>query len=703
MKKEVEELLRKWESKLSDEIESGALDYSKEYRKFRAETLRSLSFYEKACKSIGKAIKLRISEKDRERLEKAIKGARLEIKPEEAVGLSIFTLIFGVLLSVLVSVAIFLLTNTFPFLVFLLLIAISCFLFYYLNTLPERLEQKWRLKASSQMVQCILYIVIYMRHTSNLERAIRFASQHLQPPLSLDLKRIFWEVETGKYPTVKDALDAYLEYWRPYALEFVEAMHLIESSLYEPVEERRIRTLEKSLEVMLDGVYEKMLHYVHDIKGPITNVYMLGIVLPTLGLTLLPLASTLLQGMIKWYHVALLFNIVVPFIVFYMTNEILSKRPCGFGETELLERNPNYRYYRSKKPWLVAFFASLPFFLIGISPFIFHTLNLDFDLEKLNIDILSGQKLFDFKTVNNKIVGPFGIGALLLSLFVPFSVALFFIIAYKLKTKKLVETRKRTKELELEFGSSLFQLANRLADGIPAEMAFGRVAKALKGTKTAGFFLIVDTNIKQAGMSVEEAVFNKARGAVNYYPSDLIKSSMKILIESVRKGLNVAARALMAISNYIKNIHKVNERLKDLLADITSGMRSNISFLAPILAAIVVGLAGMITTILTKLSFLASIQKLPENFMGSAMLEMFDVSAMIPPYFLQLSIGIYVIQIIFILTATLVTIESGEDRLGEKSEIANNLMKGFMLYMLVSFISIIALNALAIIAVSGIG
>ena len=89
--------------------------------------------------------------------------------------------------------------------------------------------------------------------------------------------------------------------------------------------------------------------------------------------------------------------------------------------------------------------------------------------------------------------------------------------------------------------------------------------------------------------------------------------------------------------------------------------------------------------------------------MGSAMLEMFDVSAMIPPYFLQLSIGIYVIQIIFILTATLVTIESGEDRLGEKSEIANNLMKGFMLYMLVSFISIIALNALAIIAVSGIG
>ena len=67
------------------------------------------------------------------------------------------------------------------------------FLFYYVNRYPERLAKKWRLKASSQMVPAILYIVIYMRHTPNLEKAIAFAAEHLQPPLALDFKKVFYK------------------------------------------------------------------------------------------------------------------------------------------------------------------------------------------------------------------------------------------------------------------------------------------------------------------------------------------------------------------------------------------------------------------------------------------------------------------------------------------------------------------------------
>ena len=160
------------------------------------------------------------------------------------------------------------------------------------------------------MVPCILYIVIYMKHTSNLERAIGFASQHLRPPLSLDLKKIFWDVEIGKFSTIKESLDHYLQFWENDALEFVEAFHLIESSLYEPSNSRRILTLEKALQVILDGVYDRMLNYTHSIKAPLTNLYMLGIVLPTLGLALLPLASALLGGLIKSIHVFVFFNLI---------------------------------------------------------------------------------------------------------------------------------------------------------------------------------------------------------------------------------------------------------------------------------------------------------------------------------------------------------------------------------------------------------
>ena len=55
---------------------------------------------------------------------------------------------------------------------------------------------------------------------------------------------------------------------------------------------------------------------------------------------------------------------------------------------------------------------------------------------------------------------------------------------------------------------------------------------------------------------------------------------------------------------------------------------------------------------------------------------------MIPPYYLQLAIGIYLVEITFILTGTLVTIDSGEDKLEKASSTGKNLSRGIVLYIL---------------------
>ncbi|GAJ04390.1 unnamed protein product, partial [marine sediment metagenome] len=220
----------------------------------------------------------------------------------------------------------------------------------------------------------ILYIVVYMRHTPNLERAIAFASDHLQYPLSLDFKKVFYNVEVGGFSTIKESLDNYLDTWRDYSPEFIESFHLIEGSLFEPDNTRRISTLEKALQVILDGVYDKMLKFTHNVRSPLTNVYMLGVVLPTLALALLPLASAMLGGMLTWVHVFLLFNLIVPFFVFYLTDKILMLRPGGYGETSLLEKNPLYPEYKSNKHYTKAFLICLPFFIIGLLPFIISSL-----------------------------------------------------------------------------------------------------------------------------------------------------------------------------------------------------------------------------------------------------------------------------------------------------------------------------------------
>ena len=717
---DVKDVLAKYSKKIGNEMNSenkqDVSGVSRDYQKFKQELLPEFSRYERWVKTFGKMIKLKVSAKDDKIIRKKLQTAHLEVEPGEVVGFALMSFIILMFLGTLLTTGIWFIEGTtlleYPVFFLFLILVMSMFVFYYFYTMPTRLALKWKLKASSQMVPAVLYTVIYMKHTSNLERAISFVSQHIEAPLALDFKKILWDVQTGRFSNIKDSLDNYLDFWKDSNIEFVESFHLIESSLYEPSEARRIQILERSLRVILDGVYERMLKYTHTIKSPLTNLYMLGIVLPTLGLALLPLASTLLGGAIKTYHVFVGFNIIIPFFVFYLVSQVLLRRPGGYGQSDILQKNPNYHEYISKRPYWIASFICVPLFLIGITPLIFGYTPIpewfgwptDFQLPGFLITLATNA--FGFIDVAGEKVGPFSAFALLLGFLVPFSVSLFFIISFRMRTKNLIKSRNDTRDLEKEFNSSLFTLGNRLGDGTPAEVAFAKVAQSTKGQKTSDFFRIVNTNIQSMGMSIETAIFDPRRGALIFYPSNLIGTSMRILIESAKKGLKVAAQSLMSISEYVRNIQKINERLRDLLADVVSDMRSNMTFLAPLLAGIVVGLTAMITGILSQL------KELTEGGAEGAITglgnlgtitQLFNVENMIPPYQMQIAIGIYIIEIIFILTGALVTIDAGEDKLRNTYEIGRSLMRGSMLYLIMAFISVVALSLLASIALRGIG
>ncbi len=704
--KDVKDILRKYSGKLEGKISSTpttkSSNYSMSYVNFKKEMAPDISRYEKWCKSLGSLIKLNVSEKDKKKVRKSLRIAHLDLEEWQPLTLSVISFLSIFFIGLIISAAVFLITDTIPAVFFLLSAVLSIFVFYFMNRYPQRLANKWRLKASSQMVPAILYIVVYMRHTPNLERAIAFASENLEYPLALDFKKVFYNVQVGKFSTIKESLDNYLEIWRDYSVEFIEAFHLIESSLFEPDNSRRIRTLEKSLKVVLDGVYDKMLRFTHEVKSPLTNVYMLGVVLPTLGLALLPLASAMLGGILKTVHVFILFNLIIPFLVFYLIDKVLFLRPGGHGESQLLERNPLYPKYKSKKSYIIGAVIALPLILIGLLPLIFNYtpvaewigVSKDLTFTQLGLGFFGDEKIFGFLETSQGITGPFGMGALFLSLFIPLGIALFFSVSFKDRTKELIKERTKTKQLEKEFNNSLFQLGNRIGNGLPPEIAFGKVAESSKGLETGDFFRRVNYNIRQMGMDVERAIFDKKRGAINFYPSDLIATSMRILIESVKKGLKIAAVSLMSISEYAKNIQKITNRLKDMLAGIISDMKSNMSFLAPLLSGVVVGLAAMITTILTrlKLSELAG-QEITGN-LGN-IINIFDVTSMIPPYYLQLIVGLYLIQIIFILTGALVAIDAGEDKLQKTHKTGKNLNKGMLLFFITSLVTSMALFILA--------
>src|SRR3989344_1581140 len=211
----IEKYSRKLESEISSDFSSQtqAQAYSQEYSQFKSDMIPELSRYEKWAQSLGNIIKISVSQKDKQKIQSYLDTARLDVSPSQALTLSIVSFLLIFFLTLLISVSVYLINGTIQILFTFLGLILGLFVFYYTYSMPKRLANLFQLQASSQMVPAILYVVIYMKHTSNLERAIAFASNHLEGPLALDFKKIFYDVEIGKFSTIKQSLDSYLESW----------------------------------------------------------------------------------------------------------------------------------------------------------------------------------------------------------------------------------------------------------------------------------------------------------------------------------------------------------------------------------------------------------------------------------------------------------------------------------------------------------
>ncbi len=714
-----DDLLRKYKDRVQKEFGTNSTTQpskvsSREYSEFKEELYpSSYTKFEKWCNLAEKILNIKPDQKKAEKTQKYLDTCHVTCTPAGVLSLAILVGILVMTVGSLLAFAFPMLLGLPPMmpLVFFCLIA-GLIMIPMIQKIPEFMANTWRMKASNQMVQSVFYLVTYMRHTSNLERAIEFAADHLEPPLSLDFRKILWDVETQTFPTIRESANAYLQNWEESNKDFVEAFHLIESSLFEGSEDRRLQMLDKSLDVILDGTYENMLHYARELKAPMTMLNMLGIILPILGLVILPLVVSFMSNgsspLVMAIYISLLYNIVLPASVYYLGRTILSKRPAGYGSQDMnLSGNDTSKVriplgsniFITVNPLYISIGILITSFLIGFSPIVLHAIAPDFDIVGEKFSLLeyvcppssTGSDVCDMATR----IGPFGIGAGIISVIFIAGLGLSIGLYYSLSSKNINEIRTQTKKLEDEFATALFQLGNRLADGLPAEIAFAKVAKTMQGTTSGEFFAMCERNMTKLGLGLEESIFDPKVGAISSYPSSVIESSMKVLIESSKKGPHIAAQALLSMSRYIKEIHRVEERLKDLMEEVISSMKSQVKFLTPAIAGIVIGITSMISLILTRLNAqLGSLAGGAESSGGmSGILSIFGIG--IPTYHFQIIVGIYVVQLAIILTILANGIENGPDKAGERYALGQNVISGTLLYCFIAGAVIILFNLFA--------
>ncbi len=681
--------------------------YSSNYEHFKKEGLpKPLTIYENACNIAGKLVKINPGKARGEELDRLIALSHLNTTAPATMSFAL--IVFALLM--LIGFGAWLVTDSLFAFVYIAMVAMITL--FALMKLPDFFANGWRLQASNQMVQCIFYMAAFMRHTSNLELGVRFAAERLSPPLSLDLKKVLWDVETNKFDTIKESLDHYLETWKEWNMEFIESIHLLEGSLYEPSEDKRLNMIDKGLNLMLEETYEKMLRYSHDLKGPVTMLYMLGLVLPILGLVILPMVASFMTSDTHPYtiaiYISILYNVTIPVLLLYLTKTTLSKRPTGYGDMDIADEIPSLKKYRNIvfhiggkelqiSPALLSFVIGAVLLFIGVIPLIMKlAIPADLLLTEQPFEPAFGFKLLDYHAyAGGGFIGPYGMGAAILSMFVTLSAGLGLGIYFLLRSQNVFKIREKSKKLEEEFASALFQLGNRIGDGIPVEAAVGRVADTMKGTPSGEFFRLISSNITKLGMSLESAIFNPKNGALSYFPSPVIESSMKVLIEGAKKGPKSASSALINISEYIKDIHRVNERLRDLMADIISDMKQQVGILAPALAAIVVGITSLIVSILGSLSVqIANISAASgDATVPAGFLTLFGDG--VPTYYFQIIIGLYLVEVIYVMTILINGIESGSDKLSERYMLGSNLTKSTLVYIVISFSITLVFNAIA--------
>jgi hypothetical protein len=90
--------------------------------------------------------------------------------------------------------------------------------------------------------------------------------------------------------------------------------------------------------------------------------------------------------------------------------------------------------------------------------------------------------------------------------------------------------------------------------------------------------------MKMLGFTFGQAFFDKEYGAIRYYPSRLIKSIMKTVVESTKKGVGTASVAMLSISKYLKGLHDTQEEVQENLSDTLNSLKFQSYFLTPLIS-----------------------------------------------------------------------------------------------------------------------
>jgi len=511
---------------------------------------------------------------------------------------------------------------------------------------PKTYSRYVKIHSLGDIPEILSYLVMYLKLVPNLENSVKFAASESSTSLARDLRKMLWDMEIKVFHGIDDAITSFANYWGMWSDHFKRALHLIRSSIQESDEAQRTITLNRALDVALDGTRDLMNQFASKLHQPTMFIYSVGIMIPLSIIAMLPAAG--LVGMkITIFQVFFLYDIFLPLVILLYTRKILLSRPVTFSPPIIPSTHPDLININKNKRLTLSLIAG---FLVALPGFCFMTV-------QLIMPNGSSNRLINF------IASPSGLNNFFpVTLFIIWGVAdtvkLYSISVYRPYKK----VRDDIKRIEKEFGDALYILGKRIGEEKSPEESFIYTATTMEGSKIAEVFSQTGFNLTAMHTNIRDAMFSPEYGSLKHVYSDRVKAIMKLFVEGIQKSQRAVSISIIRIADHLKELQEVENKIKDTLYSLTSTLRSTAAVFAPLIAGVTLAITKLITTIIQ------SIQgKLPTDSVmgGSNMLsnitESFTLENVRPEYF-ALVVGIYIIELVFLITRFTNGIDEGDDK-----------------------------------------
>ncbi len=615
------------------------LEYS---RYVEASSRKEETFYEKACRAL-ESLNIEPDEKYANEIEFHARFSHMNVTPRGVVGfaaaafLAMSGLIVLLLLSKLaIGVGIGLSEALFLFVV-------AGILSYFFYRYPVFYSGLYRMRMKAGFIQAFMYMAVYLRDNPNLEGAIRYAAENSSPPVSEELMRMIWDLENGRYVNLSHALDDFLDPWKD-DREVLQTFQLFQTAINQPPD-RREQIIGEAIDLMLSSYRERSKMFNQSIRVPLLALNAFGMLLPIILVVMLPVFLVFAPEVITMGVIAIIYDIVLPFLVFFFMNEIIKRRPITFEAPKVNVDDEWHISVAGIRMHIAVPAAAVLLFSIAAGMWVWN-----------NIGEAEGSYVIN--------------AGIMLSVYV------FSSLYVRGTDKKMDEIRR----MEHEFGITIFNLGNMLASGYSLEMAIRKSLEEMKKLKIRKMYEKILENVGN-GMLLRDAVFDDERGAIRDYPSSMISSIMGTIISSANKGSMAMARIMKSVATYLKEIFNAEVDVKDMLGEVTGSVKFQAKILNPILIGSMTAMTKLIFSVIRRIGeLLRNMESEGISITTSMLSTMKNFNASIGQF--SIILGIYLTESTVLLSYLYTSIEDGDNRVYLMRNIASSMKTVLIVYII---------------------